>query len=65
MYVSIPGTFNIPLEEGNLEIKIQKHSEELFFIESTGAFQKGKARVEGKVILTEEGLLQIIEKKIW
>ena len=60
-----PGTFNIPLEEGNLEIKIQKHSEELFFIESTGAFQKGKARVEGKVILTEEGLLQIIEKKIW
>ena len=60
-----PGAFNISLEEGNLEIKIQKYSEELFFIESTGAFQKGKARVEGKVILTEEGLLQITEKKIW
>jgi len=61
----IPGYYSFTEDGGNIMINIEKRSEDEYFVESSGNFEKGKTKVEGKIIISENLYPEIIEKKMW
>jgi hypothetical protein len=60
-----PGLYFFSEESGEISIKIEKIREEEYFVESSGTCEKGKTKVESKVLISQELYPEIIEKKMW
>ncbi|MDD4343020.1 MAG: hypothetical protein PHH19_01475 [Eubacteriales bacterium] len=60
-----PGFYYFQEEAGGINIKIEKTNEHEFFVESSGIFEKGKTKVQSKIIIAQDIYPEIIEKKMW